>query len=137
MELSPKIKNKLKIIENFILINSGFRTKYGNVSIKLEQIDLDYVNDNNFEVHEIVFSISFKNLECNECDFETEILSDMLFDMREEVRDFFNKFRLTKQLEFKSDGTSCRGVLNWGIKYAMDNFDYLEFGIFLDPGDGY
>lgn len=137
MELSPKIKNKLKIIENFILINSGFRTKYGNVSIKLEQIDLDYVNDNNFEVHEIVFSISFKNLECNECDFETEILSDMLFDMREEVRDFFNKFRLTKQLEFKSDGTSCRGVLNWGIKYATDNFDYLEFGIFLDPGDGY
>lgn len=137
MELSPKIKNKLKIIENFILINSGFRTKYGNVSIKLEQIDLDYVNDNNFEVHEIVFSISFKNLECNQCDFETETLSDILFGMRDEVYDFFDKFRLTKQLEFKSDGTSCRGVLNWGIKYAMDNFDYLEFGIFLDPGDGY
>ena len=61
----------------------------------------------------------------------------MLFDMREKVRDVCGKFRVTKDLEFKKDGTSCRGVLNYGFKYAMDNFDYLEFGIFLDPGDGY
>ena len=138
MNLSPKIQKKIETLKNIILTVGGFRSEYGSdVTIKLEQIDLDYNNDNDFQVHEIVLSINFKDVECNSCDFETEILSDMLFDMREKVRDVCNKFRVTKDLEFKKDGTSCRGVLNYGFKYAMDNFDYLEFGIFIDPGDGY
>jgi len=138
MNLSPKIQKKIETLKNIILTIGGFKSEYGSdVTIKLEQIDLDYNSDDDFEVHEIVLSISFKNVECSECDFETEILSDILSDMRERVRDVCGKFRVTKDLEFKKDGNSCRGVLNWGIKYAMDNFDYLEFGIFLDPGDIY
>jgi len=138
MNLSPKIQKKIETLKNIILTIGGFKSEYGSdVTIKLEQIDLDYNSDDDFEVHEIVLSISFKNVECSECDFETEILSDILSNMRERVRDVCGKFRVTKDLEFKKDGNSCRGVLNWGIKYAMDNFDYLEFGIFLDPGDIY
>lgn len=138
MNLPPKIEKKIEILKNIILTVGGFRSEYGSdVTIKLEEIDLDYNSDDDFQVNEIVLSISFKDLYCDGCDFETEILSDMLFDMREKVRDVCNKFRVTKDFEFKKDGTSCRGVLNWGIKYAADNFDYLEFGIFLDPGNGY
>ena len=63
MNLSPKIEKKIEILKNIILTVGGFRSEYGSdVTIKLEQIDLDYNNDDDFQVHEIVLSISFKDL---------------------------------------------------------------------------
>lgn len=136
--LPPKIKSKIDTLKNVILATGGFTSEFGNdVSLNLVQIDYDYTNDESFKVYEIVLSINFKNVYCDDCDFETEKLSDMLFEMREKVRNACNKFWLTEDLQFKKGATSCRGVLNWEFKYATDNFDQLSFGIFLDPGSSY
>ena len=55
MNLSPKIEKKIEILKNIILTVGGFRSEYcSDVTIKLVEIDLDYNNDDDFQVNEIV-----------------------------------------------------------------------------------
>lgn len=126
--------SKIKTMRNVILTTSGILSEYGD-SVKLEIADIDYHQPNN-EVYEIVFELTIKDVYCSECDFEPSMVSNTINEIISKILKGCN-FGLTKDLQFKNSFNSTRGVLLFETKLWRDNFEYIIFGIFIDPGQKY
>jgi hypothetical protein len=126
--------SKIKTMKNVILTTSGLLSEYGN-SISLELGDIDY-NQNVNDVYEIVLELKLTDVYCPECDHEPNMVSNTINEIIKKIYKGCN-FGLTGDLQFKNSFMSTRGVLLYETKLWRDNFEYIVFGIFIDPGQKY
>lgn len=128
-----KYQTKIDTIKNVILSTSGILSEYGINSINFELADF-YESKNGVE--EIVFELTIKNVYCPECDFEVNAVSRTINEIIDKIHKGC-RFGLTKELKFKNSFNSTRGILLYETKLWRDDFEYIVFGIFLDPGQEY
>ena len=134
MRVPPQYTAKVEKIKNVILSRSGLISEYGVNNIKFE-VDEFYEFDNG-DVSEIVFSVTLNDIECDECDFEPQMISKIILEIRSKLEDAAN-FYISPTLELKSSGNSLRGVLFYDCKLWRAEFQELTFGIFYDAGEEY
>jgi hypothetical protein len=132
--LPDKYKKKIETIKNIILTTSGLLSEYHkSIDLTLESVAYDIKTDT---VYEIVLELKLTDVYCPECDFEPSVVSDTINQIISKIRKGCN-FGLTSDLQFKNSFNTTRGVLLYETKLWRDNFEYLIFGIFLDPGSEY
>ena len=132
--LPDKYKTKIETIKNIILTTSGLLSEY-NKSIELTIGDVAY-DIKSDTIYEIVLELKLTDIYCQECDFEPSMVSTTINEIIHKIIKGC-KFGLTNDLQFKNSFTSTRGVLLYETKLWRDNFEYIVFGIFLDPGQEY
>lgn len=133
--LPENIKKKIELMKTIVLSNSGLLREYGNDDIDIRVGDIDYHQPNN-QVYEIVFEITIKDVYCPECDFEPRKVGDTIQELVNKIAKG-SKFGLTYDLQFKNSFNSTRGVLLYETKLWRDSFEYIIFGVFIDPGQKY
>ena len=131
-KIPQKFEGKVNTMKNIIMTTSRLLSEYGN-SVSIEVGDFYNVGD---EVNEIVLEIKITDVDCPECDFEPSVISDTINEIIGKIYKGC-KFGLTGDLQFKNGFTSTRGVLLYETKLWRDNFEYLLFGVFIDPGKKY
>ena len=133
--LPENIRKKLELMKTIILSNSGLLREYGYDQIDMQVGDVHY-NQNKNEVYEIVFELTIKDVDCPECDFEPRTVGNVIQELVNKIVEG-SKFGLTSDLQFKNSFNSTRGVLLYETNLWRDNFQYIVFGIFIDPGHKY
>ena len=134
MRVPPQYTAKVEKIKNIILSRSGLISEYGLNNIKMEVGEFNTFEDNT--VSDIVFSVTLNDIECDECDFEPQMISKIILEIRSKLEDAAN-FYISPTLELKSSGNSLRGVLFYDCKLWRAEFQELSFGIFYDVGEEY
>jgi hypothetical protein len=134
MRVPQQYTAKVEKIKNIILSRSGLISEYGVNNIKFE-VDEFYEFDNG-DVSEIVFSLRLNDVVCDECDFEPQLISETILEIKNKLENACN-FYISPKLELKSNQSSLRGVLFYDCKIWRADFEYLTFGIFYDVGEEY
>jgi hypothetical protein len=134
MRVPQQYTAKVEKIKNVILSRSGLISEYGVNNIKFE-VDEFYEFDNG-DVSEIVFSLRLNDVVCDECDFEPQLISETILEIKNKLENACS-FYISPKLELKSNQSSLRGVLFYDCKIWRDTFEELRFGIFFDPGTNY
>lgn len=134
MRVPPQYTAKVEKIKNVILSRSGLISEYGLSRVKLEVSEF-YESGGN-EVLEIVFSLRLNNIDCDDCDFEPQIISKTILDIKNKLEEA-SSFYISPTLELKSSKSSLRGVLLYDCKIWRAEFQQLTFGIFYDAGQEY
>lgn len=129
-----KYLSKIKTMKNVILTTSGLLSEYGNsIELTIGDVAYDIKSDT---IYEIVLELKLTDIYCQECDFEPSMVSTTINEIIHKIIKGC-KFGLTNDLQFKNSFTSTRGVLLYETKLLGDNFEYILFGIFIDPGQKY
>jgi hypothetical protein len=134
MRVPPEYTAKVEKIKNIILSRSGLISEYGVNNIKFE-VDEFYEFDNG-DVSEIVFSLRLNDVVCDECDFEPQLISETILEIKNKLENACS-FYISPKLELKSNQSSLRGVLFYDCKIWRNEFQELTFGIFYDVGEEY
>ena len=134
MRVPPEYTTKVEKIKNVILSRSGLISEYGLDNLKME-VDEFYDSSEN-GVEEIVFSLRLNNIVCDECDFEPQLISETILEIKNKLENACS-FYISPKLELKSNQSSLRGVLFYDCKIWRADFEYLTFGIFYDVGEEY
>ena len=134
MRVPPQYTAKVEKIKNVILSRSGLISEYGVNNIKFE-VDEFYEFDNG-DVSEIVFSLRLNDVVCDECDFEPQLISETILEIKNKLENACS-FYISPKLELKSNQSSLRGVLFYDCKIWRNEFQELSFGIFYDAGEEY
>lgn len=134
MRVPPEYTNKIDKIKNIILSRSGLISEYGLDSLKIEVEE--FYDSSESGVEEIVFSLRIKNIACDECDFEPQLISETILDIKNKLVDACS-FYISPTLELKSSKSSLRGVLFYDCTIWRAEFKQLTFGIFYDTGEEY
>lgn len=134
MRVPPQYTAKVEKIKNVILSRSGLISEYGLNNIKME-VEEFYDNDNG-DVSEIVFSLRLNDVVCDECDFEPQLISETILEIKNKLENACN-FYISPKLDLKSNQSSLRGVLFYDCKIWRNEFQELTFGIFYDVGEEY
>jgi hypothetical protein len=134
MRVPPQYTAKVEKIKNVILSRSGLISEYGLNNIKME-VEEFYDNDNG-DVSEIVFSLRLNDVVCDECDFEPQLISETILEIKNKLEEV-SSFYISPKLELKSNQSSLRGVLFYDCKIWRNEFQELTFGIFYDVGEEY
>jgi hypothetical protein len=132
MRVPPEYTTKVEKIKNVILSRSGLISEYGLDNLKME-VDEFYDSSEN-GVEEIVFSLRLNNIVCDECDFEPQLISETILEIKNKLENACS-FYISPKLELKSNQSSLRGVLFYDCKIWRSEFEYLTFGIFYDVGE--
>jgi hypothetical protein len=132
MRVPQQYTAKVEKIKNVILSRSGLISEYGVNNIKFE-VDEFYEFDNG-DVSEIVFSLRLNDVVCDECDFEPQLISETILEIKNKLENACS-FYISPKLELKSNQSSLRGVLFYDCKIWRSEFEYLTFGIFYDVGE--
>ena len=99
------------------------------------EVEEFYDNDNG-DVSEIVFSLRLNDVVCDECDFEPQLISETILEIKNKLEEV-SSFYISPKLELKSNQSSLRGVLFYDCKIWRNEFQELTFGIFYDVGEEY
>ena len=134
MRVPPQYTAKVEKIKNVILSRSGLISEYGLNNIKFE-VEEFYEFDSG-DVSEIVFSLRLNDVVCDECDFEPQLISETILEIKNKLESACN-FYISPKLELKSNQSSLRGVLFYDCKIWRNEFQELTFGIFYDAGEEY
>ena len=134
MRVPPEYTTKVEKIKNVILSRSGLISEYGLDNLKIE-VDEFYDSSEN-GVEEIVFSLRLNNIVCDECDFEPQLISETILEIKNKLENACS-FYISPKLELKSNQSSLRGVLFYDCKIWRNEFQELTFGIFYDVGEEY
>ena len=134
MRVPQQYTAKVEKIKNVILSRSGLISEYGVNNIKFE-VDEFYEFDNG-DVSEIVFSLRLNDVVCDECDFEPQLISETILEIKNKLENACS-FYISPKLELKSNQSSLRGVLFYDCKIWRNEFQELTFGIFYDVGYEY
>ena len=134
MRVPPQYTAKVEKIKNVILSRSGLISEYGVNNIKFE-VEEFYKFDSG-DVSEIVFSLRLNDVVCDECDFEPQLISETILEIKNKLESACN-FYISPKLELKSNQSSLRGVLFYDCKIWRNEFQELTFGIFYDAGEEY
>ena len=134
MRVPQQYTAKVEKIKNIILSRSGLISEYGVNNIKFE-VEEFYEFDNG-DVSEIVFSLRLNDVVCDECDFEPQLISETILEIKNKLENACN-FYISPKLELKSNQSSLRGVLFYDCKIWRNEFQELTFGIFYDVGYEY
>lgn len=135
MRVPQQYTAKVEKIKNIILSRSGLISEYGVNNIKFE-VEEFYDNDNGQHVSEIVFSLRLNDVVCDECDFEPQLISETILEIKNKLENACS-FYISPKLELKSNQSSLRGVLFYDCKIWRNEFQELTFGIFYDVGEEY
>jgi hypothetical protein len=132
--IPENILKKIEMLKSLILAKSGLLSEYGsNVSIITG--DVVYDREKN-KVNELIFEIKINDVDCPECDFEPENISQEIVKLKTKIYKG-SVVGLTENLQLKNTYSSLRGVLLYTCDLYGDNFEKLEFGVFFDPGFKY
>ena len=134
MRVPPQYTAKVEKIKNVILSRSGLISEYGVNNIKFE-VEEFYKFDSG-DVSEIVFSLRLNDVVCDECDFEPQLISETILEIKNKLENACS-FYISPKLELKSNQSSLRGVLFYDCKIWRNEFQELTFGIFYDAGEEY
>ena len=134
MRVPPEYTAKVEKIKNIILSRSGLISEYGVNNIKME-VEEFYKFDSG-DVSEIVFSLRLNDVVCDECDFEPQLISETILEIKNKLENACS-FYISPKLELKSNQSSLRGVLFYDCKIWRNEFQELTFGIFYDAGEEY
>lgn len=134
MRVPPEYTAKVEKIKNIILSRSGLISEYGVNNIKFE-VEEFYEFDSG-DVSEIVFSLRLNDVVCDECDFEPQLISETILEIKNKLENACS-FYISPKLELKSNQSSLRGVLFYDCKIWRNEFQELTFGIFYDVGEEY
>ena len=134
MRVPPEYTAKVEKIKNIILSRSGLISEYGVNNIKFE-VEEFYEFDSG-DVSEIVFSLRLNDVVCDECDFEPQLISETILEIKNKLENACS-FYISPKLELKSNQSSLRGVLFYDCKIWRNEFQELTFGIFYDAGYEY
>ena len=134
MRVPPEYTAKVEKIKNIILSRSGLISEYGLNNIKME-VEEFYKFDSG-DVSEIVFSLRLNDVVCDECDFEPQLISETILEIKNKLENACS-FYISPKLELKSNQSSLRGVLFYDCKIWRNEFQELTFGIFYDAGEEY
>lgn len=134
MRVPPQYTAKVEKIKNVILSRSGLISEYGLNNIKME-VEEFYEFDSG-DVSEIVFSLRLNDVVCDECDFEPQLISETILEIKNKLENACS-FYISPKLELKSNQSSLRGVLFYDCKIWRNEFQELTFGIFYDAGEEY
>ena len=134
MKVPPEYTAKVEKIKNIILSRSGLISEYGLNNIKME-VEEFYKFDSG-DVSEIVFSLRLNDVVCDECDFEPQLISETILEIKNKLENACS-FYISPKLELKSNQSSLRGVLFYDCKIWRNEFQELTFGIFYDAGEEY
>lgn len=134
MRVPPEYTAKVEKIKNIILSRSGLISEYGLNNIKME-VEEFYKFDSG-DVSEIVFSLRLNDVVCDECDFEPQLISETILEIKNKLEKA-SSFYISPKLELKSNQSSLRGVLFYDCKIWRNEFQELTFGIFYDAGEEY
>ena len=134
MRVPPQYTAKVEKIKNVILSRSGLISEYGLNNIKFE-VEEFYEFDSG-DVSEIVFSLRLNDVVCDECDFEPQLISETILEIKNKLENA-RSFYISPKLELKSNQSSLRGVLFYDCKIWRNEFQELTFGIFYDVGEEY
>jgi hypothetical protein len=134
MRVPPEYTAKVEKIKNIILSRSGLISEYGLNNIKME-VEEFYKFDSG-DVSEIVFSLRLNDVVCDECDFEPQLISETILEIKNKLENACS-FYISPKLELKSNQSSLRGVLFYDCKIWRNEFQELTFGIFYDVGEEY
>lgn len=134
MRVPQQYTAKVEKIKNIILSRSGLISEYGVNNIKFE-VEEFYEFDSG-EVSEIVFSLRLNDVVCDECDFEPQLISETILEIKNKLENACS-FYISPKLELKSNQSSLRGVLFYDCKIWRNEFQELTFGIFYDVGEEY
>jgi len=134
MRVPPQYTAKVEKIKNVILSRSGLISEYGLNNIKFE-VEEFYEFDSG-DVSEIVFSLRLNDVVCDECDFEPQLISETILEIKNKLENACS-FYISPKLELKSNQSSLRGVLFYDCKIWRNEFQELTFGIFYDVGEEY
>ena len=134
MRVPPEYTAKVEKIKNIILSRSGLISEYGLNNIKMEVEE--FYDNNNGGVSEIVFSLRLNDVACDECDFEPQLISETILEIKNKLENACS-FYISPKLELKSNQSSLRGVLFYDCKIWRNEFQELTFGIFYDVGEEY
>ena len=134
MKVPPQYTAKVEKIKNVILSRSGLISEYGLNNIKFE-VEEFYEFDSG-DVSEIVFSLRLNDVVCDECDFEPQLISETILEIKNKLENACS-FYISPKLELKSNQSSLRGVLFYDCKIWRNEFQELTFGIFYDAGEEY
>jgi hypothetical protein len=134
MRVPQQYTAKVEKIKNIILSRSGLISEYGVNNIKFE-VEEFYEFDNG-DVSEIVFSLRLNDVVCDECDFEPQLISETILEIKNKLENACN-FYISPKLDLKSNQSSLRGVLFYDCKIWRNEFQELTFGIFYDVGEEY
>ncbi len=134
MRVPQQYTAKVEKIKNVILSRSGLISEYGVNNIKFE-VEEFYEFDNG-DVSEIVFSLRLNDVVCDECDFEPQLISETILEIKNKLENACN-FYISPKLDLKSNQSSLRGVLFYDCKIWRNEFQELTFGIFYDVGEEY
>jgi hypothetical protein len=96
----------------------------------------EFYDNNNGGVSEIVFSLRLNDVACDECDFEPQLISETILEIKNKLENACS-FYMSENLDLKSSSTSLRGVLFYDCKIWRNEFQELTFGIFYDVGEEY
>ena len=81
--LPSDIIRNIEVLKSVILTRSGLLSEYGdNVSIIMG--DIAY-NEKENKVYELVFEIKIINVDCPECDFEPENISEVILELKNKI----------------------------------------------------
>jgi hypothetical protein len=131
-----KYSGKIKLMQNIILSVSGLLTKYGKDNVSIELVDIDY-NEKLDVVYEILFNVTLKDLDCDECAHKPENLFKIINETLKNITTGASFGLTSETLEFKNSFSSLRGVLFNSINVSYDTINSLQFTIYIDPGQKY
>ena len=136
-QLPPELQAKVDTLKNYVLINLGLNQQIdrNDISLELNNIDFDW-KEGKKRVYEIVFELTIKNAECDNCDFEPDAISDNLkwyFNVVQEIC----QVGLSADLKLNKKTNSFRGIIIHEVNLLHSEFSEITLGLFWDPEEAY
>lgn len=136
-QLPPELQARVETLKNYVLINLGLNQQIdrNDISLELNNIDFDW-KEGKKRVYEIVFDLTIKNAECDQCDFEPAAISDNLkwyFNVVQEIC----QVGLSRDLKLNKKTNSFRGIMIYEVNLLYSEFSEITLGLFWDPEEAY
>ena len=125
-----KYNQSLETLKTLILVRSKLLSEFGR-DVTIELSDYQYEPKDDF-FYELVFDINIKNVDCGDCDFEPEEISNTILHYKDKI-DNAAHFHLSPKLQISNGTSTTRGVLLNEIHMNWSEFQTLSYSLFIDP----
>lgn len=125
-----KYNQSLETLKTLILVRSKLLSEFGR-DVTIELSDYQYEPKDDF-FYELVFDINIKNVDCADCDFEPEEISNTILHYRDKIEKAA-QFHLSPKLQISNGRSTTRGVLLNEIQMKWSEFQTLSYSLFIDP----
>ncbi len=125
-----KYNQSLETLKTLILVRSKLLSEFGRY-VTIELSDYQYEPKADF-FYELVFDITIKNVDCGDCDFHPEEISNTILHYKDKI-DNAAHFHLSPKLQISNGTSTTRGVLINEVHMNWSEFQTLSYSLFIDP----